>query len=325
LLACAFWLCAPARLRASEAAGRRVVLVGAIGDRFLERVGDELEALGFSLVHSDDKGPLDVVTRDQHAEAALRVLPARNGVEIWMADSTSGRSLLRHVVVDEDPRGPDRELIALQTAELLRTSLLGEKSPPKRVDPPKQTPEPAVDTRSRTSERKDSAAQLACGALYSPGGARAALQLGASLRHFLRPRWGVGLDLSVPLRSGELTGVEGAAKVGSYFAGALALVRVEPTESLFFATVGAGAAFLLVKYEGSARAPLRSSSGTQPAGALYVRGDLGFQVASWLRLGVRALAGASFQRTQIKFAGNAAGSYGPALLAGFFLAEVALL
>ena len=112
---------------AAAEANRRVLLIERGRDSLLERVGSEIAALGFFLVRRDTDAALEEAARTAHAAAALRVLPARNGVEVWMADETSGRSLLRQIIVDESPDGPDRDLIALQTAELLRTSLLGVK------------------------------------------------------------------------------------------------------------------------------------------------------------------------------------------------------
>jgi hypothetical protein len=326
-----FWsalsLCAPALLRASEAGGRRVLLIEQSRDPFLEQVGAEIEKLGFSLVRSDAQGPLEAAARAEHAVAVLRVVPSRKGVEVWMADATSGRSLLRQVIVDESPGGPDRGLIALQTAELLRTSLLGERSlreQSAQVDAAPQLParQVAADETPPATGPKNTEVHLACGALYSPGGAGAAVELGISMQRFWGERWGLGLDLGLPLRPAAITDVEGSAKVGAYFAGVLALARFQSPASPFFATVGAGAALLLLRYNGDAREPLRSNAGTRMTGAGYLRGDVGVQAASWLRLGVRVLAGASFQRISVTFAGNDAGSFGPALLAAFALAEV---
>jgi hypothetical protein len=112
--------------------------------------------------------------------------------------------------------------------------------------------------------------------------------------------------------------------MGVYFAGALLLARFQRRPSPFFATAGAGPALLFVRYDGEARPPLRSSSGSRWMGTVYLRGDAGIEVATWLRLGLRALVGASFQRTSVTFAGSEAGNFGPALFAGFAFAEISL-
>ena len=337
----ALCLCAPRLVRADEAAGRRVLLIEQGRDPLLERVGAEIEGLGFTLVRSAMKGPLETAARAEQAVAVMRVLPSRKGIEVWMADATTGRSLLRQMVVDESPGGPDRDLIALQTAELLRTSLLGEKSALEHRAPADVAPQPDVpptavhssvnahdvhdshDTHD-TNDGNDTGVQLACGALYSPGGASAAVEAGLSVQRFLTERWGVALDFGMPLRRGTITGVEGSTKLGAYFAGALLLARLQRHASPFFATAGAGAALLLLKYDGETQEPLRSTAGSRLTAAAYLRGDVGIETAAWLRLGLRVMAGASFQRTAVTFAGNEAGSFGPVFFAGFALLEVAL-
>lgn len=96
-------------------------------DPFLEQLRDEIEVLGLSVLTLHEAGPFETLARGHSAVAALRMVPSRKGVEIWMADELSGRSLLRQLVVDERRGGPDQGLVALQTVELLRTSLF---SPP---------------------------------------------------------------------------------------------------------------------------------------------------------------------------------------------------
>jgi hypothetical protein len=234
---------------------------------------------------------------------------------------------LRQVIVDENPRGPDRDVIALQTAELLRTSLLGEK--PAKLETqtaPERAPEVTLPDESHqdAQSRRATSVQVVGGVLYSPGGAGASVELGLSLQHFWGELWGIGADLAVPVRPGTIRDVEGSAKISTYFAGVTALARLVPDGRRFFASAGVGLALLLVRYEGEAREPLRASSGLQWTGAPYLRADLGARVTSWLRLGMRALAGVTFQRVSVLFAGNEAGSIGPFMVMGFAFAEVPL-
>jgi hypothetical protein len=331
-LACIGWmLLAVLWLYARPAHGeeperRRVVLLEQGRDSFMERVGAEIEKLGFIVVRSAE-GSLEAAARAERAQVAIRVLAARNGVEIWMPDVTSGRSLLRQVIVDENPRGPDRDVIALQTAELLRTSLLGEKTaPPEMQTAPQRAPERAVEGKSPQPEpsHRATSIQVTGGVLYSPGGVGATAELGLSLQHFWGQLWGVAADLAVPVRPGTIRDVEGSAKIGTYFAGLAALARLVPEGRRFFASAGLGLALLVVHYDGDARLPLRSSSGVHWTGGPCLRADLGVRVASWLKLGVRGLAGVTVQRVSITFAGNDAGSIGPFFFTSLALAEVPL-
>jgi len=329
LIALALSVCVPRSAAADETPNPRVVVIEQGPDPLLDRVRAEIEGLGFVVLRSQSKDPLETVARAEQAAAAIRVLASRQGVEVWMADATSGRSLLRQTVVDESPQGPDRDLIALQTAELLRTSLLGDKPAPQQVvpaeAPPHAAPAPAPVPVTNSNERHDAAVQLALGALYSPGGASAAIELGLSGYWFFAERWGVALDFSLPLHSATITGVEGSAKLGPYFGGASVLARFQSEGNPLFATAGVGAAVLLVSYEGEAHDPLQSSSGSQVTAAAYLRAEGGFEATRWFRFGLRALVGATFQRISVTFAGNDAGSFGPVFFAGFGFAEIAFL
>ena len=325
----ALMLCAPLPALADDPPQPRVLLVEHGRDALLERVGAEVEALGFVLERSEAQGPLETAARTAGAVAAIRMLPSRKGVEVWMADSTSGRSLLRQVIVDESPGGPDREVIALQTAELLRTSLLGEKPAhdPQRAAPPQpqtnasDSPAGAEyagqdSTSTEAASTADTAIQLGFGALISPGGASPSATLGLSLQHFFGRSLGLGLDFTLPVLAGSIDALEGSAAFGTYLAGAALLWRLAPDARSWFANTGAGGGLLLVRYEGDAGEPLRASSGSRATAVAYAHGDVGLALASWLRIGLRAQVGVSFERISVTFAGNSAGSYGPALLAG---------
>jgi hypothetical protein len=331
--------CTPLAAHAADGAGRRVLLVEQGRDPFLERVGAEIAAIGFVLVRAYTPDPLEVAARSSSAVVAIRVLPSRKGVEVWMADATSGRSLLRQVVVDERPGGPDRDLIALQTAELLRTSLLGEK--PSREQPapapaaaqpaPPAPPAPSMTRAPREpvaadgaddADRADTALQVGFGTVYGSGGASPSAELSASLQHFFSRRLGFGLDFALPIVQGSLAGVEGSSTISATLAGAFLLLRLAPDAHSWFADAGAGGAFMLVHYAGETEDPLHASKGNHATAAAFLRADLGLAPTGWFHLGLRILAGSSFTRVRVEFAGNDAGSYGPLLLAGFALVGV---
>jgi hypothetical protein len=316
----------PARAESNAEPRRVVLLVEHEQDPFLERVGAELAGLGFELVRSDTPSALEDAARGAGAVAAIRVLPSRKGVEVWMSDATSGRSLLRQVIVDESQQGPNQGLVALQTAELLRTSLSAEPEP--RPQPP-AAPQPSAELSPPRNELRlpvepqiDAGLQAALGMLYSPGGGSSALEAGLSLHRSIARHWGLALDLGVPVRSASLSGLEGSTSVGTYLLGGGVFRRFAGASTPFFATAGLGAALLYVTFQGDTHSPLVSSSDGAFTMATYLRGELGLQPTTWLRLGVRGLAGASATRVKVQFAGNEAGSWGGGLLAAFALAEV---
>ena len=122
------------------------------------------------------QGPIETSARAERAVAAIRMLPSRNGVEVWMADETSGRSLLRQAIVDETKGGPNQNLIALQTAELLRTSLFP-RSPPGAAKPASAPPAPVIVQIAPPPLSGESGLMSGFGLLYGAGGASPAWQI----------------------------------------------------------------------------------------------------------------------------------------------------
>ncbi|HEX2657361.1 MAG TPA: hypothetical protein VHU40_03785 [Polyangia bacterium] len=324
---------------------RRVLLiVDRPKDTFAERIRSEVADLGLTVVvlepwrTREPVGPLEEAARAQHAVAAIHMLPSRKGVEVWMADETSGRSLLRQLIVDESPGGPNESLIALQTAELMRTSLLSQARPPATpglsgatwsspgMDDPAHSRSPAADVAARaeapSAVAPKAAVQAAVGVLTSPGTGTPALQAWLSVERWLLPRLSVALDVTVPLHATTVSGPEGSARLGASAAGAAMLVHLEPSASPLFASAGLGIAALRVTAGGDAAAPLSARDVSAIVAAGYLRADGGVDVTSRFRLGLRAMVGATLQRVALRFAGNDAGSWGRPLVAGLLLAEL---
>jgi len=308
---------------ASEPQARRRVLLLVDGPRdpFMARVQAEVASLGLQVVLRAPFGPIETSARAEHAVAAIRVLPSRNGVEVWMADETSGRSLLRQAIVDETPGGPNQNLIALQTAELLRTSLFPHR--PGEAPPALRTPPPPPPAPSATSE---SGLVTGVGLLYGAGGAGPAWQAAISFQHFWARGLGFSLNLGVPIDRGAMTAREGTAEVGAILAGAEVLARFRSERRRLFLITGLGAAFASVWATGhpipEASAQLVSHSSNTSTGVGYARITLGFKPSSWLGLGVSGLAGATSGKVHVRFAGSEAGDWGVLIVGANLFGEV---
>jgi len=146
-------------------------------------------------------------------------VPSRKGVEVWVANQPTGRSLLRQLIVDENPGVPNEGLVALQTAELLRTTLLSRSdlppAPPRTPPPDQPPPPPAAPPAPPTI-----GVQAAAGMLYSPGAGNAAMQLWTTAGYVVARPFGVAVDVSAPLGSTTIDGPEGSARVRSWLVGA---------------------------------------------------------------------------------------------------------
>src|SRR3954470_11649278 len=114
----------PASIANAQPATRVLLVVDQGDDPFAERIRAELAALGLGVLtlepwRTGESVPsLEAVARREQVAAAVRTVPSRKGVEVWLADQSTGRPLLRQLVIDESPGGPNQGLVALQTVEL---------------------------------------------------------------------------------------------------------------------------------------------------------------------------------------------------------------
>src|SRR5262245_38685482 len=250
------------------------------------------------------------------------MIPSRKGVEVWMANQPTGRSLLRQLIVDERAGTPNEGLVALQTAELLRTTLLSRSevatNPAPRPPPP--APPPQITTPAQPTTF--AGLQAGYGALWSPGAGNLATQVWVTINRSVYGPFGLALDGSAPITSATITGPEGSASVRAWLIGATVFVRHELPTSGLYASLAAGAAAMRVTFAGSVSGPFVASSPTTSTGAVYLRGDAGFAVARWLRFGGRAVAGAIPTGVSVRFAGNEAAVWGRPFLAGLVLADL---
>ena len=334
-IAFAFLFAGAASAAAVEARQRVLIVIDASDDPFAERIKAEVSALGLEVVAvepwrtGEAIESLDAAGRANQSAAAIRMIPSRKGVEIWVANQPTGRSLLRQLIVDERPGAPNEGLVALQTAELLRTTLLSRSDVPpapsvsvsaSRSSPPAAPPEPAPPAPPPSPPR--SALQAGAGALLSPGAGDPALQLWMTISHNVVGPFGIALDLSGPLRAGTLTGPEGSATIGAWLAGAAVFWRYERPATGLYAIAAAGGAVLRLDAKATAVESLLANARTTTAGALYGRADGGFAAARWFRVGVRAIAGAVPSGVPVLFAGNQAGVWGRPFLAALLLVDV---
>jgi len=310
---------------------RRVVLLlsDSPGDPFTARIKAEITSLGLEVTVRAPQGSIEASARAAHAVAAVRILPSRKGIEVWMADATSGRSLLRQTIVDEDPGGPNQEVVALQTAELLRTSLFPHPPPesPKSQPPPApplvvHLPPPPPPPPSGENGLRGSV-----GLLYGNGGATAAWQAALSYRYFWNRGLGIAFTFSAPILRGTMTGTEGSADVGAIVSGAELLAHFNALDDRLIFSPGLGAAFVAVLAKGhpnpEAGSQLVSNSSTAYTGLGYASVALDWKLSNWFGLGVSGLVGATTSRVHVRFAGNDAGAWGTPVLGASLFGELA--
>lgn len=302
---------------------RVLLLVDGAGDPFIDRIRSEIVSLGLEVIVRPAQGQIEARARAEHAVAAVRILPPRNGVEVWMADATSGRSLLRQVIVDEAPGGPNQDVVALQTAELLRTGLFAE---PPTAAANSAPPPPVIVQNAPPRSSAENGVRTGVELLYSAGGASPAWQAWLAFQHLWSRRFGFAIDVSAPVRRGSLSGPEGTADVGAILGGAELFARfMADGERLVFTTgLGAGFVSLLTKGHPSqlGSAQLESNASTAYTGLGYARITLAWKLSTSFGVGMSGLAGTTVARVHVRFAGNDAGEWGVPLLGAALFGQV---
>jgi hypothetical protein len=313
---------------------RVLLVVDQADDPFAERIRAELAALGLDVVAletwrtGESIESLDAAGRSESAAAAIRMLSSRRGVEVWMANQPTGRSLLRQLIVDESSTGPNLGLVALQTAELLRTSLLSVADARAATAARQGSAPPKAETAVPVVEAKSAGpapwgVQAAFGAMFSPASGDGQMQAWLSVQRLVVGRLGIALDGSLPLSTGTVTGPEGSARINSALGGLALFSRFDASERPVYATLAVGGAVIRVDADGDASEPFIASSDSAVTGAAYARGDAGFAATNWLRFGLRAVAGVAPTGVKVRFAGNEAGVWGRPFLAGFVVTDLA--
>jgi hypothetical protein len=99
-----------------------------------KRLSKDLQGLGLDVLvlkatpeNSSGRESLEKSARSVGAIAAVRLVPAGEGTEVWVADRVTGKTVIRDLVGATPETGPDD--IALGAIELLRASLMELHSP----------------------------------------------------------------------------------------------------------------------------------------------------------------------------------------------------
>ncbi|WP_434045070.1 MULTISPECIES: hypothetical protein [Sorangium] len=203
---------------AREDASSTIAVVCAPGDRFGLRVVAELESLGFRAAILDpaadapaSRASLEASARDAGAIAAIRAVPSGRGVEVWIADRVTGKTVLREMAGDAGAPDSDAAL-ALRVVELLRASLLEAALP---APPPGELPAtPEIREKLRVPAPAALAdppppspalrVALAPGALLSPGGLGAAASVDLGVVWMPSEHVGAVAFAAIPLTSARI-------------------------------------------------------------------------------------------------------------------------
>ncbi|WP_437600142.1 hypothetical protein WMF28_01120 [Sorangium sp. So ce590] len=219
---------------AREEAPSTIAVLCPPGDRFGLRIVAELESLGFRAEILDPaaepatRASLEASARRAGAIAAIRAVRSGPGVEVWIADRVTGKTVLREMAggADDDGGAPDRDAaLALRVVELLRASLLEASLP---APPPGEVPAtPEIREKLRVPAPAALAGEpapalrfsLAPGALLSPGGLGVSASADLGLAWMTSEHVGVFALAVIPLSSARLERSHLSLDLSALFAG----------------------------------------------------------------------------------------------------------
>jgi hypothetical protein len=299
-------------------------------ERTLIRLRSELDALGLRVVEvsdpAGDRSPrsLERAAREVGAFAALRIVPWERGIEVWIADRITGKTVLRELVVA--PGEASDEVVALRAVELLRASLLelelpheqsGEVPPPPAVKRLVARPKPA-----RPEAPPRFGVGLGGGPLLSPGGIDPSWQILLKARYVIAPRWSAELAALAPTVPSTIRQPEGSADVSIFFVGTALAFELLPQPDAWTARTAVGVGGAALRMVGSASALYVSGTDTVTVALPYARIDLLHRIATDVRLGASIWAGVAWPRATVSFADRQVASWGRPAGIGNLVLEV---
>lgn len=280
--------------------------------RFAKRVQAELRTLGFDveLIRAEGeptREALEASARTAGAVAALRVRASRQGVEVWVMDRVTGKTVLREVVTGG---ADDDAVVALGAVELLRASLLEIESPAfvAREVPPTPAVQKLVPQRPPPSEGSFSLV-LAPALSVSPGDLGVVPQVDLWGRLRAATRFVMAARLTLPLVPVVVEGREGRATVtlaSASIVGDFLFVGESPWRG--HVGVGFGAAW--AHMEGTAAQAFIGRGDDVFVALSYVHGGLGYRLGRTVRLFGDLTAGMATPRPVVVFGNNTVAAWG---------------
>jgi hypothetical protein len=233
-VACCTLAAAP-RLARAEAPS--IVLFGLQGS-LSSQIEAELSSLGFHVLMGaatptlETTRELQAAARRAGAAAAVSLQPSEQGVEVWLVDRVTGKTLSRELLQSEP--GLDRErVIAVRIVELLRASLLelqlpsgaeGEVPATPQLQALAGLPDPSLQQKREQSSAGPPAVEgygalrlhAGLGLASSVGATRVTPLLGLGAFWQALRSLAIGVSGSLPLGSAQISDREGSARVTSW-------------------------------------------------------------------------------------------------------------
>ncbi len=274
---------------------------------------------------------LKAIAKKEGAIAAIRIAPAQDVIEVWLADRVTGKIVFREVVTaGEEADG----LVAVRVMELLRASLLelqANHTAPGEVEAGptvREIAESSLASAQPTPVNESTNTARHVSLLLGPGGDFGTLDAPPMMHLFI----GVEIQLKGPLALGVLGTVPliplrakdelGSADARGALIGADLRLLLGDANDRFVPMLGAGASVLFFHVVGSAAEGYESAEDLVVSAVPHIA--LGISIAATDAVRVRAdcLLGWSIPAPVLRFAEERILTFGRPLLTGFIGVEL---
>ena len=292
---------------------------------FLPRLRGELAAAGFDLIvvspasWPPTRQDIERITQREGAIAGLSLIQAGGGVEIWVVDRVTNKTVFREVIEGADDSHQDS--IAIRFVETLRATLMEVEQPHSSrgdVAPPPEVHQLLKHPPSHF------ALSLSGGAQHSPGGLGTVGFVGLSVTGSPTPHFGLAVDgLLTPGRV-KLRGPEGQASIGLFLFGAsLRFCPVDPAGRLRL-WLGAGGWVGVVTMTGEAVGPYLNARATTVSFIPHLDVGVRLSVTRHVSLGATTTGAISVPSVVVEFADRQVATWGRPLGFGALVIETTL-
>jgi hypothetical protein len=302
-----------------EERNKILVLLEQTSPAFLPRLRAELASSGFGVAvvrpstFPPSRSEIEQLAQQEGATAGLSLIEAGSGVEIWVVDRTSAKTVFREVILGlYDPREAP-EVIAIRMVETLRATLMELEHP--RSGTVETAPAPEIDVTGNARSPRFWLG-VGGGAGYSSGGVGAVGHLELSLMWMPTSRLYLALDGLLSPGRAKIRAPEGEASVGMYLSGASLGGWMNDPSAVVRARAGLGVWASVLALSGAAAAPYVSTHAQIVTAMPHL--DLGLRIAMTHRLAIEGtLSGAvSAPGASVRFAGREVATWGRPLVLG---------
>jgi hypothetical protein len=249
------------------------------------------------------------------AAAAVRVADAGDTLEIWIAERSTGRAVLRETVPGLGDSSAE-DVAVLRASELLRANLI-------EVELPKPAPPAPEVVPPKAPPKRPARWVAAAGPMLLVGQPSFATQPGIIAGLGFEPRSSYGVDLWFAWAATDsVQSTVGSARISPRHFGLGAIRIFTAPWTKWRLALGGSAAAQWLHVVGRAQPGYAAGSDHHVAAALLGRGQIAYAPLPRLRFALDLHAGATWQRTRIRLAGEDVATWGRGLALACLRAEV---